>query len=62
MEYGCLGFTTAGPEQQLARVRKMVGKNLGVLYFRLRQSRNPGSILHGDIGGVQELDRMTDDF
>ena len=62
MEYGCLGFTTAGPEQQLARVRKMVGKNLGVLYFRLGQSRNPGSMLYGDIGGVQELDRMTDDF
>jgi predicted Zn-dependent protease len=62
MEYGCLGFTTAGPDQQLARVRKMVGKNLGVLYFRLGQSRNPGSMLYGDIGGVQELDRMTDDF
>jgi predicted Zn-dependent protease len=62
MDYGCLDFTKAGPEQQLARLRKMVGKNIGVLYFRLAQSRNPGSMLYYDIGGVQELDRMTEEF
>lgn len=40
----------------------MVGKDLGVLYFRIAQSDDPGSMLYSDIGGVQELDRMTEDF
>jgi len=62
MDYGCLGFAAAGSEQQLARLRKMVGKNIGVLYFRLDQSTNPASMMYRNIGGVQELDRMTEEF
>jgi predicted Zn-dependent protease len=62
MDYGCLGFSSTSPPQQLTRLRKVVGKDLGVLYFRLAQSEDPGSMLYSDIGGVQELDRMTEDF
>jgi predicted Zn-dependent protease len=62
MDYGCLGLVQAGSEQQHARLRKMVGKDLGVLYFRLDQSNNPGSMMYSDIGGAQELDRMTEEF
>jgi predicted Zn-dependent protease len=62
MDYGCLGLIRAGSEQQHARLRKMVGKDVGVLYFRLAQSNNPGSMMYRDIGGVQELDRMTEEF
>jgi predicted Zn-dependent protease len=62
MDYGCLGIVRAGSQQQRARLRKMVGKDLGVLYFRLDQSSNPRSMMYRDIGGVQELDRMTEEF
>jgi predicted Zn-dependent protease len=62
MSYGCLGLVEASPEQQFERLRKMVGKNLGLLYFRLEQTMDPGSMLYANVGGVQELDRMSEDF
>jgi hypothetical protein len=40
----------------------MVSKNVGILYYRLPVSDDPRSVLYGNIGGVQEFDRMTDDF
>jgi hypothetical protein len=62
MDYGCLGILAAGGEQRRARLRRMVGKNIGVLYYRLPLSANPRSMLYASIGGPQELDRMSDEF
>lgn len=46
----------------LARLRKMVGKNIGVLFFRLPLSDDPRSMMYGSIGGPQELDTMLEEF
>lgn len=46
----------------MARLRKMVGKNIGILYFGLDQSRDPARMLYGNIGGPQELDAMSEPF
>jgi hypothetical protein len=45
-----------------ARTRKMVTKNIGVLYFQLPMSDDPRSVLYRNIGGAQEFDRMSEDF
>lgn len=45
-----------------ARLRKMVAKNIGIMYFGLPISQDPMSVLYGQIGGVEELDRMTEYF
>jgi len=62
MDHGCLGLFTAGKERRLARLRKMVGKNLGVLYYGLQLSDDPRSLLYANIGGPQELDVMSEIF
>jgi predicted Zn-dependent protease len=49
-------------ERQAARLRKMVAKNIGILYFRLQQSNDPRSVLYKDVGGISELDYMGEEF
>jgi predicted Zn-dependent protease len=44
------------------RLRKMVAKNIGIMYYGLPISQDPRSVLYGQIGGVQELDEMTEHF
>lgn len=46
----------------LTRLRKMVTKNVGILYYRLPQSDNPRSVLYRYVGGIQELDYMRERF
>jgi predicted Zn-dependent protease len=62
MDHGCLGVVTAPEEVQFARFRKMVAKNIGVLYYRLPLSQDPRSLMYADIGGPQELDVMSDSY
>jgi len=45
-----------------SRLRKMVTKNVGIMYFGLPFSDNPKSALYRNILGVDDLDRMTEDF
>lgn len=45
-----------------SRLRKMVTKNIGVLYYRLPQSDDPRSVLYKNVGGVEELDYMGEEF
>ena len=45
-----------------ARLRKMITKNIGILYFRLPQSNDPRSVLFRSILGLEELDRVGEDF
>jgi predicted Zn-dependent protease len=51
------------PVQKLSsRLRKMVTKNIGVLYFHLPQSDDPRSVLYKNVGGISELDYMGEEF
>lgn len=54
----------AAPNEILlrSRLRKMVTKNIGIMYFGLPASDNPRSALFRNILGVDDLDRMTEDF
>ena len=49
-------------ERLKARLRKMVAKNIGIMHYGLPISPDPRSALYGQIGGVDELDRMTEYF
>jgi predicted Zn-dependent protease len=62
LDRGCLGLFAAAEARQLARVRKLVGKNIGVMYYRLPLSRDPRSLLYARVGGPQELDGMSEVF
>lgn len=44
------------------RLRKMVTKNIGILYFRKSQNDNPQSVLYRGVGGIEELDVMSEEF
>ena len=54
------GFATEERRQQ--RLRKMVTKNLGILYYGLGVSDDPRSVLYRDILGPQDLDYASEDF
>jgi predicted Zn-dependent protease len=45
-----------------ARMRKIVTKDIGVLYYGLPLSQNPRSVLYSQIMGIEELDRVGEDF
>ncbi len=45
-----------------ARLRKMISKNIGIMYYRLERSGNRRSVLYGPIEGLDDLDRMGEDF
>jgi predicted Zn-dependent protease len=59
---GCLGIVPVSNERMTSRLRKMVTKNIGILYFHLPLSDDPRSVLYRNIGGPQEFDRMSEDF
>jgi predicted Zn-dependent protease len=46
----------------MTRLRKMVTKNVGILYYHLPQNDNPRSVLYRNVGGIRELDYMGEDF
>jgi predicted Zn-dependent protease len=46
----------------MTRLRKMVTKNVGILYYQLPQNDNPRSVLYRNVGGIRELDYMGEDF
>ena len=52
----------ASEEKAHSRLRKMVTKNIGLMYFKLQQSDDPRSVLYKDIGGISELDAMGEEF
>ena len=52
----------ADPVRQMQRLRKMVTKNLGILYYGLDVSDDPRSVLYKDILGPDDLDYMSEDF
>jgi len=44
------------------RVRKMVTKDIAILYYGKPQSNDPHSVLYNQIGGIEELDQVGEDF
>ena len=48
--------------RRLRRLHKMVTKNVGILYYHLPPSDDPGSVLYSDILGPSDLDRVSEDF
>jgi predicted Zn-dependent protease len=62
MHRGCLGLMRASKDLQMKRLRKMVGKNIGVMYYRLPLSRDRRSLMYAYVGGPQELDGMSERY
>lgn len=44
------------------RLRKVVTKDIGILFYDKPQNSNPRSVLYNGIMGIQELDYVTEDF
>lgn len=57
-------FSLDQRDEDLAQCRltKMVGKNVGLLYYRLSMKDDPNSMLYDNIGGPDDLDRITERF
>ncbi len=45
-----------------ARLRKMVSRYVGFLYFGLKPNDDPSSVLYRDVLGVDDLYRISEDF
>jgi len=45
-----------------SRMRKMVLKDIGLLYYLFTSNRNPESVLYEGVEGVDDLDKMGEDF
>jgi len=52
----------ADPAMMAARARKMLTKEIGLLYYRLQPSQDYASALYDSIGGVEDLDDMGEDY
>ena len=52
------------PDDELlqARLRKMLTKNIGILYYKLPQKSDRKSVMFGPILGVDDLDSIGEDF
>jgi predicted Zn-dependent protease len=47
---------------EFKRLRKIITKDIGLLYYGKSSSSNPRSVLYDSIGGIQELDQVSEDF
>lgn len=45
-----------------SRLRKVIAKNIGILYYQLPRSENPRSVMYSSLDCVDELDEMGKDF
>jgi predicted Zn-dependent protease len=52
----------ASERKAMSRLRKMVTKNIGILYYRLQQSEDPRSVLYKNVGGIEEPDNMGEEL
>jgi predicted Zn-dependent protease len=57
-----LGRNPVSEDLIRTRLRKMVTKNVGILYYHLAQSDDPRSVLYRNVGGISELDYMGEEF
>ena len=59
---GRMNLGNVSEDEIRKRFRKMVTKNVGILYFHLPQSDDPRSVLYRNVGGIRELDYMGEEF
>ena len=52
----------ASDERTMSRLRKMVTKDIGLMYFGLSASDDSHSVMYRNIGGIDDLDRMGEEF
>lgn len=52
----------AAPEKAEARLRKLLTKNIGICFYGLELSGDPGSVLYWDVENVETLDAMGEDY
>ena len=45
-----------------AVLRKMISKNIGIMYYGLEESTDRKSVLYGPILGLDDLDSISEDF
>lgn len=58
-----INFGDSADEDLLERrMRKMIMKQIGLLYYQMPTTRNPRSVLFNDIRSVKDLDQMGEDF
>ena len=52
------------PDDELlqTRLRKMLSKNIGIMYYKLPQKSDRRSVMFGPILGIDDLDSMGEDF
>jgi hypothetical protein len=52
------------PDDELlqTRLRKMLSKNIGIMYYKLPQKSDRRSVMFGPILGIHDLDSMGADF
>jgi hypothetical protein len=46
----------------VSRLRKIVTKDIGILYYGMAQNQDPHSVLYSEIVGIEELDEAGEDF
>ena len=44
------------------RMRKMLLKNIGILYYHMPVNHDPKSLLYEDVEEVKDIDKMAEDF
>jgi hypothetical protein len=47
---------------RMRRLQKMVTKSIGLMYFGLPLSDDPGSVMYRNVLGPRDLDQMSEDF
>jgi predicted Zn-dependent protease len=52
----------ANEHRLLARLRKMVTRNVGIMMFGVKTNANRDSLMYQDVMGVDELDRLDEDL
>ena len=52
----------ANPDLLMTRLRKMLTKRIGVMYFHLPESRDPQSVMYRGIGEARHLDWMGEEL
>jgi archaemetzincin len=62
MDHRFMGVWPIDSDWRETRLRKMVTKDIGILYYQLSLSSNCRSPIFGRVGGPQELDFMGEDL
>jgi predicted Zn-dependent protease len=59
-----LHYAGEPPDENFAEtpLRKMVTKDIGILYYGLAPNQNPRSVLYNPILGIEELDQVDEEF